>query len=66
MVAKLSSVRTSVAVPLPVALVAVSCTDEEPEEEACPEMTPVVALSARPAGRPVAAKPVGSGEPVIV
>ena len=61
-----ATVRTNVAIPLPAALVAVSCTDEVPAEVACPEMAPVVALSARPAGRPVAAKPVGSWVPVIV
>src|SRR2546422_1252056 len=52
-------VTASVWVPVPPALVALRVTVEAPAVVGVPEMRPVVALSARPAGNPVAPKLVG-------
>ena len=52
-------VTASVWVPVPPALVALRVTVEAPALVGVPEMSPVVALSARPAGNPVAPKLVG-------
>src|SRR3989441_9703192 len=52
-------VTASVWVPVPPALVALRVTVEAPAVAGVPEMSPVVALSARPAGNPVAPKLVG-------
>src|SRR2546425_1154182 len=52
-------VTASVWVPVPPALVALRVTVEAPAVAGVPEMRPVVALSARPAGNPVAPKLVG-------
>src|SRR2546428_12864107 len=52
-------VTASVWVPVPPALVALRVTVEAPAVVGVPEMSPVVALSARPAGNPVAPKLVG-------
>src|SRR2546422_3159438 len=52
-------VPASVRVPMPPALVALRVTVEAPAVVGVPEMRPVVALSARPAGNPVAPKLVG-------
>src|SRR5438309_12035534 len=55
-------VTASVWVPVPPALVALRVTVEAPALVGVPEMSPVVALSARPAGNPVAPKLVGRSE----
>src|SRR5207302_9675378 len=52
-------VTASVWVPVPPALVALRVTVEAPAVVGVPEMSPVVALSAKPAGNPVAPKLVG-------
>ena len=52
-------VRARAALPLPPALVALSVTVEVPAAVGVPEIKPLVALTARPAGSPVAAKLVG-------
>src|SRR5436309_2290109 len=52
-------VTASVWVPVPPALVALRVTVEAPAVVGVPEMSPVVALSARLAGNPVAPKLVG-------
>src|SRR3989454_12671399 len=52
-------VTASVWVPVPPALVALRVTVEAPAVVGVPERSPVVALSARPAGNPVAPKLVG-------
>ena len=51
--AEMVSVR--VAVPVPVALVALNVTVEVPAAVGVPEIKPLVALTDRPAGSPVAA-----------
>ena len=52
-------VTASVWVPVPPALVALRVTVEAPALVGVPAMSPLVALSARPAGSPVASKLVG-------
>src|SRR5439155_1275812 len=52
-------VTASVWVPVPPALVALRVTVEAPAVVGVPEMSPVVPLSVRPAGNPVALKLVG-------
>src|SRR2546428_13163702 len=52
-------VTASVWVPVPPALVALRVTVEAPAVVGVPERSPVAALSARPAGNPVAPKLVG-------
>src|SRR3989442_12736720 len=52
-------VTASVWVPVPPTLVALRVTVEAPAVVGVPERSPVVALSARPAGNPVAPKLVG-------
>jgi len=52
-------VMVSVSVSDPPELLAVSVTEDVPMAVGMPEMRPVAALTLRPAGRPVAAKPVG-------
>src|SRR3989442_12797071 len=52
-------VTASVWVPVPPALVALRVTVEAPAVVGVPEMRPVVALSARPAGNPGAPRLVG-------
>ncbi len=59
-------VKLSDAVPVPVALVALSVTDVVPLVEGMPEITPVLVLTLRPSGSPVAAKLVGLLLAVIV
>src|SRR5438132_11453473 len=59
-------VTASVWVPVPPALVALRVTVEAPALVGVPEMSPVVALSARPAGNPVAPKLVGLSVPVAL
>lgn len=52
-------VKVSVAVPGPVAFVAVRVTEEVPAVVGVPVITPVVVLTLNPAGKPVALKLVG-------
>ena len=56
---------TRVAVPEPVALVAVRVTLLTAAVVGVPEIRPVVVFTARPVGRPVALKLVGVLDPVI-
>lgn len=51
--------RTRVAVPVPPAFVALTLTLDVPELVAVPEIKPVLAFTASPAGKPVAPKLVG-------
>ncbi|MEO5960560.1 MAG: hypothetical protein ABIR80_15715 [Opitutaceae bacterium] len=53
-------VSVNVAVPVPTALLALRVTVETPAAVGVPPIAPVVALTVRPAGRPVAPKLVGS------
>ena len=58
-------VRVSVLVPVPPPLVALKLTLEVPAVVGVPEIKPVVVLTVRPAGSPVALKLVGEFEAVI-
>jgi hypothetical protein len=58
-------VSVRVAWPVPPLLVAPRVTVEVPEAAGVPEISPVVALTDRPAGKPVALKLVGELEAVI-
>ena len=60
------TVSVSVPVPVPPALVALRAIMNVPAAVGVPEMTPVVALSAKPVGKPVAPKLVGLFKAVIV
>ena len=53
------TVKVSVLVPVPPALMAEIVTDLVPAAVGVPEMSPLVVFTLRPAGRPVAAKLVG-------
>ena len=48
------TVSVNVAVPVPVALVALIVTEDVPADEGVPLMTPVEVFTLKPAGRPVA------------
>ena len=52
-------VKVSVAVPVPVLLVALSVTLNDPDTVGVPEITPVLVFTDNPAGNPVALKLVG-------
>ena len=58
--------KANVAVPVPVALVALNVTLDVPAAVGVPEMTPVAVLTESPAGNPVALKLVGLLVAVIV
>ena len=59
-------VRTRVAVPVPVALIAETVTRNVPAATlGVPEITPVLVLMERPPGRPVALKEVGELSAVV-
>lgn len=53
------TVSVRVAVPVPAWLVALRVMEETPDETGVPEISPVDVDTERPAGRPLAAKPVG-------
>ena len=59
------TVRERVAEPVPVALVAERVIEKDPVAVGVPEMTPLEAFTASPAGRPEAAKLVGELVAVI-
>jgi hypothetical protein len=63
--AALIIVNTRAAVPVPVLLLALRLTFDVPAAVGVPEITPVVALTVRPAGKPDAPKLVGELEAVI-
>jgi hypothetical protein len=58
-------VSIRVALPVPEALLAPTVTVEVPTAVGLPEISPVVALTDKPAGNPVALKLVGELEAVI-
>ena len=58
-------VKVSVAVPVPVELVALSETVDVPDAVGVPEIRPVEVFTERPEGKPVAPKLVGEFEAVI-
>ena len=60
------TVRLSVAVPVPPLLVALRATLNAPADAGVPEITPVPASTASPAGSPLAPKLVGLFVAVIV
>jgi len=63
--ASAETVRVSVAVPVPVELVALRVIDEVPEAVGVPEIRPVEVLTVRFAGSPAALKLVGELDAVI-
>jgi hypothetical protein len=58
-------VNARVALPVPPALVALRVTVDVPEALGVPEIKPEVALTVKPAGKPVAPKLVGEFDAVI-
>lgn len=59
-------VKVNVAVPKPVTLIALIVTEEVAAVVGVPEITPVLVLTLRPAGNPVALKLVGLLAAVMV
>lgn len=58
-------VITSMALPDPAALLALMTIFTTPVMTGVPDISPVVVFTVKPAGRPVALKPVGDWVPVI-